>query len=342
MRPLSSHPHRYIHPQLTIAMTPLSKILYLAALDDSDEPALRRAVALAESNQASLTIATVLSIPPGYNLLAKTHLGFQKLMESERERFSELLEFKREQLKSSTDLEIHTEVFAGKMNLEVVRQVVRNGYDMVIKPSESPEVSNKTMFLFGSADINLMRNCPCPVLIVKPHWTGDFKSIIAAVDRDEEAPENHLLNLRILKLASWLAIADSAELHVLHYWRMPFDSLLRSPRSIFTDEEVDQMEQEEKLDREKWIQELISDFSGRHPKEMEYLQPRLYALQGYASRDIPMMARELDADLIVMGTVGRVGVKGLLMGNTSETILQKVECSGLTVKPPGFESSISA
>jgi nucleotide-binding universal stress UspA family protein len=34
-------------------------------------------------------------------------------------------------------------------------------------------------------------------------------------------------------------------------------------------------------------------------------------------------------DLLVMGTVGRTGVPGLLIGNTAERVLSKVECSVL-------------
>lgn len=323
-------------------MTPLKNILFISSVDHDDSAALQRAVALAESNQASLTLATVLSIPPGYKLLLKAHVGFKNLMESEIERYRETLQTKRDKLQTETNLEIHTEVFTGKMDLEVARQVVRNDYDMVVKSSESSIGPKKPLLFFGSADINLMRYCPCPVLIVKPSWTGSFKSIIAAIDRDEEAPENHLLNLRILELASWLAIADSSELHILHYWTLPFESLLRSSRSVLSKEDVDLMAEEESQVREEWIQNLISEFSEKNPEEMKYLNPHIHSLRGQASLDVPEMAKKVNADLIVMGTVGRIGVQGLLMGNTSETILQQIECSGLTVKPPGFRSSITA
>ncbi len=321
-------------------MTPLKKILFITSHDQDDSVGLQRAVALAKSNQASLTLASILRIPPGYNLLLNAHTGFRGLMESEKALVRESLDAQCEELQRESDLEVSTQVLTGKMDYEVAAAVIRDGYDMVIKSSEAPDGPKRSHVLFGSADINLMRYCPCPVLITKPVFKPSLDVIVAAVDRDDESPENHLLNLRILEFAAWLAIADSSKLHIVHTWRMPFESLLRSPRSHFTHEEVDLMEQEEQQDRENWILDLISEFSEKHPKEMEYLEPHLYAIKGYASRDIPAKARELDADLIVMGTVGRVGVPGVLMGNTSESILQQVECSSLTVKPPGFTSSI--
>ena len=42
------------------------------------------------------------------------------------------------------------------------------------------------------------------------------------------------------------------------------------------------------------------------------------------------------ADLLVMGSVGRGGFTGLLMGNTAERLLGRVDCSVLVVKPDGF------
>ncbi len=46
------------------------------------------------------------------------------------------------------------------------------------------------------------------------------------------------------------------------------------------------------------------------------------------------------ADMIVMGTVGRVGIPGLLIGNTAEEVLQTATCSVLAIKPEGFETPV--
>ncbi|MGE3600210.1 MAG: universal stress protein, partial [Dehalococcoidia bacterium] len=45
-------------------------------------------------------------------------------------------------------------------------------------------------------------------------------------------------------------------------------------------------------------------------------------------------------DLVVMGTVARAGIAGMLLGNTAERILRKLPCSVLTVKPDGFTSPV--
>ena len=62
--------------------------------------------------------------------------------------------------------------------------------------------------------------------------------------------------------------------------------------------------------------------------------------KGAASKEIPLMVENYDIDLIVMGTVGRVGIPGLIIGNTAESILEQTKCSVLAIKPEGFKTPI--
>ena len=41
-----------------------------------------------------------------------------------------------------------------------------------------------------------------------------------------------------------------------------------------------------------------------------------------------------------MGTISRTGIPGILVGNTAEKLLERVDCSLLTVKPEGFVSPV--
>jgi len=43
-----------------------------------------------------------------------------------------------------------------------------------------------------------------------------------------------------------------------------------------------------------------------------------------------------------LGTLGRNGLPGMIIGNTSESILEKINCSVLALKPDDFVSPISA
>jgi nucleotide-binding universal stress UspA family protein len=57
--------------------------------------------------------------------------------------------------------------------------------------------------------------------------------------------------------------------------------------------------------------------------------------------DIPELVKEHQIDLVMMGTVGRTGIPGFLMGNTAETILNRIDCSVLAIKPEGFVTPVT-
>ncbi|HIE96516.1 MAG TPA: universal stress protein [Planctomycetes bacterium] len=53
--------------------------------------------------------------------------------------------------------------------------------------------------------------------------------------------------------------------------------------------------------------------------------------------EIIQYAKELDIDLIVIGTHGRSGLMHLLMGSVAENVVRKAPCPVLTVKPEGHQ-----
>jgi nucleotide-binding universal stress UspA family protein len=59
-----------------------------------------------------------------------------------------------------------------------------------------------------------------------------------------------------------------------------------------------------------------------------------------AKKVIPKIAKKLQTDLVVMGTVARTGIAGLIIGNAAEAILEQLSCSVLAIKPPGFETPV--
>lgn len=63
--------------------------------------------------------------------------------------------------------------------------------------------------------------------------------------------------------------------------------------------------------------------------------------RGDPRETIPALARELKADLVVMGTLARTGIAGFIIGNTAESILDHIGCSVLAVKPDGFVSPVA-
>ena len=55
---------------------------------------------------------------------------------------------------------------------------------------------------------------------------------------------------------------------------------------------------------------------------------------------IPEFVVSEGIDVLVMGTVARGRIPGMLIGNTAEQVLRKLPCSVLTVEPDGFVSPV--
>jgi len=93
---------------------------------------------------------------------------------------------------------------------------------------------------------------------------------------------------------------------------------------------------------EENLDALIRETIGRlGPEATSYLKPNTHLIKGWARKEIPALIRELGADLVVMGSVARTGISGLLMGNTAEMILTQIDCSVLAAKPQGFVSPVT-
>lgn len=90
------------------------------------------------------------------------------------------------------------------------------------------------------------------------------------------------------------------------------------------------------------VEALIDEIRQGHSHEaLEYLKPQKHLVKGRARKEIPLLAKDIEADLIIMGTVARTGISGFIMGNTAEAILSQIDCSVLAVKPRGFETPIA-
>lgn len=294
---------------------------------------LARAAALALSNQARLTVLTVLEpVPAVAGIVPAT------VEQALRQRFVDHVAALLQGI--SGDMSPQVKVVFGRGYLEVIHEVLRHGYDLVLKPATAD--TDLKALLFGSSDMHLLRKCPVPVWLLKEGGRVPYQRILACVDFDPSRPEEAVeLNRQILVLAAAQALAESAELHVVHVWEAAAENVLRVWGSSSSEANIAEYVGLERQRHELWLNELMAAAAGWIGQEaMDYLKPRLYLPRGNAGKEVPLLAHELAADLIVMGTLGRSGIPGLLIGNTAETILHKVECAVLALKPPGFVSPV--
>lgn len=305
------------------------------------KPALDRAVALAENNQANLTVVDVVeSVPASIEMpqWAPNAADLQTaIVSAQRQVLEALVDPYRKRI------EIKTKVLQGTAFLEIIREVLRNGRDLVIKV---PEILDWLNRLFSSADMHLLRKCPCPVWIIKPTQVKSCRIILAAVDVDDahspaELKSQHALNRQILEMASSLTLSDFAELHIVQAWYAVGESSMRGAFMRTPDEKitayVEQVRRKYAINLDVLMGEVAHNLG---QETLDYLKPTTHLVKGLAHKEIPALAKRIEADLIVMGTVGRTGISGFIMGNTAETILNQIDCSVLAIKPPGFTTPV--
>ena len=140
-------------------MKRFQNILCVLSRRDGDGQALQRAVALAQSNQARLRVLALvdrvslgMGMPDGGPISAQ--LQDALVCEGENRLQAAVEAF-------SGKAALETGTLVGGTFLEIIREVLQQEHDLLIKSAEAPEWLNR---LFGSDDMHLLRKCLCPVV----------------------------------------------------------------------------------------------------------------------------------------------------------------------------------
>ena len=224
------------------------------------------------------------------------------------------------------------EVLCGKPFIEIIRAVLRRQHDLVMMTAEGR--SGLREMLFGSTSLHLMRKCPCPVWVIKPSRRQRFARILAAVDPDPLDVVRDGVNTKDHGTGHLAGRVGGRELHVVHAWQVCDPSGWRSWQERVPKAQVDDWVEQTRAAHQRRFDELLGKFN------LMELKHRLHLVEGEAGTVIPQLAGKERIDLIVMGTLARAGLEGYFIGNTAETVLQRVACSVLTVKPDGFVSPV--
>lgn len=321
-------------------MNQFSNIMFIANPDGNDSVAFAKAIALANNNQAKLSlIGLVDSLALPSESIADIDLMHEAIVSERQQQLQDLIQEAADKALIN-GLEIETKVLIGAASIEIIREVLRQQRDLVVK---SVEPTKGILWpLFSGTDMKLLRKCPCPVWLVKANQQHSYRDILVALDYEPNNPENDALNQRLLATATAQALADFSQLHVVHAWHLPHEEFLRSPREGYSDADVDRMVKEQETVHQRWLEELVDEHCSKlGPETTDFLDPQLHVIKGDPKTVVPDCARDLGSELAVVGTVARTGVPGFVIGNTAEAILNRIDCSVLAIKPAGFISPVT-
>ncbi len=166
-------------------------------------------------------------------------------------------------------------------------------------------------------DWNLLRHTHRPVMLVKETPWVDDPVILAAVDALDSDHED--LSRRVLAEANALARALQGRLHVVSAYP-PAAAWAADPGVVLDFERLRrEMEQEVRTNIE-----ACSEATGAVPR-------RLHLAEGAPTEVVADTVAATHAEVLVMGTLGREGLRGLVIGNTSEKLLNTVPCDVLVI-----------
>lgn len=176
----------------------------------------------------------------------------------------------------------------------VVRASVRNSADVVLKSSFRHSAGQRV--LNRTSDWTLIRECLCPVLLVKEGSSGNMRKVLAAIDL-RKGRDYATLNRHIVDFSQKVVEGNDAEVHFIN----AYQDLQESP------------------DRNALM------------KYCGVGSDRIHIQLGEPEDVIVNHARSLNASLVVVGNSARSGLAAMIRGNTVEKVLDKLECDILSM-----------
>lgn len=277
------------------------------------EWSIQQAIALAEHHTARLSILHSIDTQMSQyrSMLPLSPSDLEEMLRQETKR--KILKMYADSPKQKQiDFSAHARM--GKPYKELIRYAEAEGGDLILIGPRNPSLL-KRIFL-GSTAGQLLRNSPLPTLLMHPEKNVSFKRILAPVDCSESSRQ-------ALQKAAALARHEGAELHILNVLE---ETPITSLSGLLPIAEVSGFHALYKQDN----QETMERFLAQCP-ELSQVDCKQHFKEGLADQEIQACAQEVHADLIVMGTAGRTGVSGIVVGNTAERVARSLNCSMLTL-----------
>lgn len=214
----------------------------------------------------------------------------------------------------------------------IVRQAVSSNADIVIKDTHHHDAVTRAFL--SNTDWSLIRSCPMPLWLVKPREIAKAPKLVAAIDPMNQHDKPAALDDEILHLAKGLADSLGGEVHAFHAYD-PRIAVATATANAYIPVSLpfDEIEQQMHEDHKKRFDEI----TGFH----KIKESRAHLKSGLTHEELPALAEDIAADVVVMGAVARNRWKRLFIGATAERTLEHLPCDLLIVKPDWFKSPVS-
>jgi universal stress protein E len=230
-----------------------------------------------------------------------------------------------DELKTSINIECQV-VWHNRPFEAIIEQVIEHNYDIVIKGTHQHDKLKSVVFT--PTDWHILRKCPCPVLLVKEHEWPENGNIIAALNVGSDEEEHHSLNVKITEEAKQLASLIQGNVHLVNSFPgTPVNIAIEIPEFNSAEYNNTMLKHHQ--------QAMIS-----HAEQFNINVVNTHVEEGLPETVIEQVAEQVDAELVILGTVGRTGISAALIGNTAEHVIDQLNCDVLALKPDGYVSPL--
>jgi len=206
----------------------------------------------------------------------------------------------------------------------IIEQVINKKYNLVIKATHQHDKLKSV--IFTPTDWHILRKCPCPVLLVKEHRWPENGNILAAINIGSDEAEHQSLNNKITETANSFGQLLKGKVNLVNsYPGTPVNIAIEIP-------EFDASEYNDSMLKHHQKAMLT------HAQHYGIATENTFVEEGLPETVIESTSNELDAELVILGTIGRTGISAALIGNTAEHVIDKLSCDVLAIKPEGYVS----
>ncbi len=211
----------------------------------------------------------------------------------------------------------------------IIRKALQTKPFMIVKDTHYHSKLSRAML--RNTDWSLIKNCPFPILFDKQIEKKQSPLIISSINPINEAEEQ--IDKDILKLGQTLASALDGVHKVFHCYKPVTAGFVGLGDGRYGSSLQEQNQEIEKMHKNR-IESLAV--------EMGMDSTNIIFEQGDAKTLLPQIVDDLKADLVLMGSQTKSGIKQAFVGSTAEAVLDEIGCNVLVLKPDSFTTSVSA
>ena len=214
------------------------------------------------------------------------------------------------------------ELLRGKFSQRLIEAVETRHIDLIVRTAKGARSSEPGYI--GSTSSQLLLHAPCALWLTQGEHAAGCKRVLAAIDATPDDQAHAALNRSILQRGRDLVEREACELHVVYVWDLYGAELMRGR---IPDSELEAMLERNRALHEESYEGILNQF-GLHTQDAN-----VHMLRGEATVAIPQLCARHEIDLLICGTVSRIGLTRIMIGNTANRMLHRVPCSILAIKP---------